>query len=127
VQTLALLAIICWPGLPAAASAALLLASGAAGATMVLAVATGREQNDTRHSGAVYGFINTAVIAGGALTQPLIGLLLDRGWTGKMAAGARIYDLATYQSALAVLPALTAAGLLAALALRERRGRRPAG
>jgi hypothetical protein len=94
---------------------------------MVLAFASGREHNDPRHSGAAYGFINTAVIGGGALTQPLIGLLLDRGWSGATEAGARIYDLATYRSALAVLPALTALGFFAALRLRESHGRRPAG
>ena len=45
-----------------------------------------------------------AVVAGGALFQPLIGILLYVNWGGTMHNGAPFYGIVDYQKALFVLP-----------------------
>ena len=121
VLTAALLALFYLPGLPQWSIAALIVASGVAGSTMILTFALVRDANPPETSGAAYGFVNTAVTGSGALLQPLIGFLLDLNWDGAMAAGARIYGAEAYGTALLVLPACSALGLVAALGLRDRR------
>jgi hypothetical protein len=56
--------------------------------------------------------------------QPLIGVLIDLGWDGRMAEGVRLYGVEAYLDAFLVLPAVGAAGLLAALFLKETGARR---
>lgn len=119
ILTLSTAAIIYLPGLPLAAAALLLFIAGAAGSSMILAYAVVKEHNDPEASGAAYGLVNTAVVGSGALFQPLIGWLLDLGWTGVTDAGARVYSMADYESALAVLPAAGLFGIAAAWSLRE--------
>lgn len=64
------------------------------------------------NSGAALGFMNTANMVGGALGQPLIGMLLDIGWDGTLINGARIYTIGNYQYSLSCLPIVIAASLL---------------
>ena len=48
------------------------------------------------------------------LFQPITGWLLDKGWRGEMADGARIYSEAAYLGAFWIIPAsCTVAALLA--------------
>ena len=65
-----------------------------------------------QNSGAALGFMNTANMLGGAIGQPLIGMLLDLTWNGAFVEGAPAYTTANYQTALLVLPALIAISLL---------------
>jgi len=90
---------------------------------MTVTFAGARECNAPDSSGAALGLVNTCVMASGALYQPLIGLLLDWQWAGGMAAGARVYGVAAYGGALAVLPITAAVAAICALRLR---GGRPA-
>ncbi len=60
-----------------------------------------------------------AAVAGGALFQPIVGILLDNAWDGKMVAGARVYSIPAYDSAFLLLPALYVAAILLALMVRE--------
>lgn len=115
--TLLLLLLI--PGLPLSVVSALFGFHGVGAGAMVLSLATAREHNRPDMTGAVYGLVNTAVVGGGALLQPLIGLLLDLQWDGQMAAGARVYAVDAYRWALAVLPMVSLIGLIAALLTRE--------
>jgi hypothetical protein len=82
---------------------------------MGLTFAGGRACNQSAHAGAALGIINTAVMASGAAFQPLIGLFLDLGWDGRMAAGARLYSAADYRMALAVLPVVSALAVVVAM------------
>jgi hypothetical protein len=52
-----------------------------------------------------------------------VGAVLDRGWTGTMAAGARVYPLAAYRAAFTVCAVLVLASAGLALFLRETRAR----
>ena len=78
-----------------------------------------REHNAVELSGTAIGFVNGMVTGAGALYQPLLGWLLDLGWTGEMAAGARLYDAAAYRLSFSVLVAGAIAGLVCAIAMRE--------
>ena len=107
------------PDLPLAAVSALLLANGATGAVMFLGFACAKEHNPSYASGVAIGIVNTAVVASGAVFQPLLGWLLDLSWTGEMVDGARVYSAAAYRSAMALLPLAALASAVAAWALRE--------
>lgn len=110
--------------LPPWGAALALFLGGVAGAAMILTYGAARAHTAPEDAGATYGFVNTATVGSGALFQPLLGILLDTAWDGTVSAGVRVYGLEAYRIAFAVLPAMSAIGLLAALALRERGPRR---
>ena len=111
------------PGLPFAAFQVCVFLSGFGGAAMVTAFALGREHNDARSAGTALGLINMCTVMSGAVSQPLIGLLLDLSWAGETVNGARVYALPAYEEAFLLLPATYAAGLLIWLALKETHAR----
>ncbi len=49
-------------------------------------------------------FMNMMNMIGIALAQPIVGMILDKLWTGEMQNGVRIYSLLAYQQALSLLP-----------------------
>lgn len=55
-------------------------------------------------AGTAIGFNNMATVAGGALFQPLIGVLLFHYWNGIMQNGSPHYGAADYQKVLIMLP-----------------------
>jgi MFS family permease len=119
--TVQLVAVIYVPALPLAILSTLLLGVGFVGSAMGLTFAGGLACNHSAHACAALGIINTAVMASGAAFQPLIGLFLDLGWDGGMAAGARLYGAADYRMALAVLPVVSALAVIVAIAVKEPR------
>jgi MFS family permease len=116
----ALLAIvILGPRLPLWLLGTILALHGLASSAMVLSFAMVKERNAAGASSAAMGVVNTFVVGSGALLQPLVGFLLDLGWTGTSVDGARVYAPETYTAALAMLPALFIIALLAGAAMRE--------
>jgi MFS family permease len=113
------LALLYLPGLPLPAAQALIFATGVVSGAMVICMAAAREQAPASVGATVSGLVNTAMVGGGALMQPLVGLLLDAGWDGRMQEGARVYTLDAYHNALLALPASTAIGVVTLLAVRE--------
>ena len=95
--------------------------TGAAGGAMSVAFALARSANPASDTSAAFGFLNGAVVASGAVFQPLIGFLLDRGWDGREEAGVRLYSAATYEAALSSLVAFLGLALALSLFLREPR------
>lgn len=118
-QTLGLVALIHAPGLTPTMIGALCFLIGVGGSTQICCFGLVKENNPARLSGTSIGFVNGMITGAGALFQPLIGALLDIGWTGELANGARIYSEATYRFALGSLIAGTLLGLAALLAVRE--------
>jgi MFS family permease len=112
-------ALVWLPGLPLPAVMALCAACGFGGSSQIVGFAAARESNEIALSGTAIGFVNGIVTGAGALYQPLLGWLLDLGWTGAMVAGARVYEPATYRAALSVLVAGAAVGFLCTLLVRE--------
>lgn len=49
-------------------------------------------------------FMNMMNMIGIALAQPIVGMILDRLWTGEMHEGVRVYSHLAYQQALTLLP-----------------------
>lgn len=119
--TAAMVAALYLPGLSLDQFRLLLFLQGVGGAGMTLCFALIREHSGRGVTGAALGLVNMGAVAGGAIFQPIVGLLLDSGWDGSLVDGARIYDLATYEQAFLILPALTLAALISALAIGETR------
>jgi len=107
------------PGVSFVAYQVLLFVTGFASTGMVVAYALTREHNAGGGTGAALGLVNMAVVMGGAVFQPVVGLLLDLQWTGTLKGGARVYALAAYDNALLTMPALYLAALLFVLVIRE--------
>ncbi|WP_165380275.1 MFS transporter [Candidatus Finniella inopinata] len=64
-------------------------------------------KNNTSHeiSGTTVAFTNAIVMMSGVIFQPLLGLILDMAWDGKIsAAGHRIYSESNYQIAILAVP-----------------------
>ncbi|MDH3232278.1 MAG: MFS transporter [Alphaproteobacteria bacterium] len=107
------------PGVSFEAYHFLLFVTGFASTGMVVAYALTREHNAGGGTGAALGLVNMAAVMGGAVFQPVVGLLLDLQWGGTLKGGARVYDLAAYDNALLTMPALYLAALFFAFVIRE--------
>ncbi|HKY94990.1 MAG TPA: MFS transporter, partial [Kiloniellales bacterium] len=98
--------------------------TGAAAGSMSVAFALARSANPESDTGAAFGLLNGAVVASGAVFQPLIGFLLDLGWEGREEKGVRLYSAETFQLALSSLVVMLALALALSFVLREPRGTR---
>ena len=112
-------AIIYTPSLSLGSVRVLLLINGFFSGSMVLSFAVAREYNHPESAGATLGFVNTFVMAAGAIFQPLIGWLLDLNWDGTIEAGARIYSASTYRMAFLTIVASGTASLLMGVLMKE--------
>lgn len=111
------------PGLSFGAFQVCVFLAGFGGSCMATAYALGREHNDLKGAGTALGLINMCTVLSGAVSQPVVGLLLDSFWDGKTVNGARVYGLAAYQDAFLILPASFAASTIVWLFLKETYGR----
>lgn len=96
---------------------------GVATAAFTLSWACAKEVNPPQLSGISTSIVNMGGFVSAALLQPVVGLIMDRGWDGSIVAGVRQYSPETFTPALALLAAIAACGTLAALFLRETRCR----
>jgi nitrate/nitrite transporter NarK len=103
--------------------AALLFGMGAAGGAFVLTWPIAREVNPPQLAGTAVAVSNMGGFVGAALTQKYVGRVLDAGWTGVMAEGARVYPAAAYASAFKLCAAFVLIAAAVSLLLRETRGR----
>jgi MFS family permease len=115
------LPILLRPGLPVLAQAGCLVGIGLAGGAMIVAFAAARDRFGHAHAGSALGVVNTSVLLFGAAMQTLVGRVLDLGWQGQLAAGARVYGPTAYQLAFLVFPLAAAVAGVAALMPAERR------
>lgn len=77
---------------------------GIASSAIGLAFAVVKDNNHFHYVGTAIGLNNMATVAGGALFQPLVGILLSSHSTGVMQAGIPVYAVSDYRIALAVVP-----------------------
>jgi len=77
---------------------------GVAAAGQSVSFGVVRDLNSVEVVGTAIGFNNMAIVAGGALFQPLVGWLLDIQWQGDIIDNLPYYSLANYRYALSVLP-----------------------
>ena len=107
------------PGLPLDAFRALLFLNGLGSGCFVVCYASVRETNTRETAGTALGLVNMLTIGSGAVFQPIVGLLLDLGWDGKMQGGARFYSPETFHNAFLVLPVCAGLALLLSAFVRE--------
>ncbi|KAA3625819.1 MAG: MFS transporter [Proteobacteria bacterium] len=111
------------PGLPHSFLVGTLIVIGFFCGSMVLGFAFAKESVPARYSGTASGVVNMGVMSGPMVLQPVVGWVLDRNWTGEQADGLRIFDLAAYQSAFALMLAWLALSAILILFTRETRCR----
>lgn len=97
----------------------LMFSVGAGGSSMTVCFGSVKELNDVNYSSTSLGLMNMCIVGSGAVMQPLIGWLLDRGWNGDLLDGARVYPATAYTDAFVSLLILNLAALVAGLLLRE--------
>jgi len=91
----------------------LLLGIGMGAGGQILTFAVAKDNNRPSNIGTAVGLNNMAVVAGGALLQPLVGFILHCLWKGKSDHfGIPIYTLSNYHSALSIVPICFLAALL---------------
>lgn len=97
-------AVLYIPGIPVPLLFTLMFIFGLAASGQSLSFALVKDMNVPHVVGTAIGFNNMAVVAGGAIFQPLVGLLLHMHWDGKLSEGVPIYSVADYRSAMMILP-----------------------
>jgi MFS family permease len=91
-----------------------LLGVGAGGQTVSFAVV--KDYNPAHLVGTASGFNNLSVLVGGAIFQPLVGVILHRSLTDvNLVNGVITYSVSMYQKALLVMPCCFLASLILAL------------
>ena len=91
----------------------LLFAFGVFSSGFLPAFALAKELCNQKYIATALSFMNMMNMVGIAIVQPAVGFILDCLWSGEMAHHVRVYTVANYQVALAVLPI----GMLVALLL----------
>jgi sugar phosphate permease len=89
--------------------------------TVPLLFAAVRELAEPSVRGTSTGLVNMGGFISAAIAQPLFGYFLDRGWTGVMVEGVRIYPQAAFQPGLLLCCGLAALGFVGALLVHETR------
>ncbi len=89
------------------------LGFGAGGQTVSFAVV--KDNNPTHLVGTASGFNNLSVLLGGAIFQPLVGVILHHSDGWHLVHDVPVYDLNSYQTALLVMPLCYLASLILAL------------
>ncbi len=78
--------------------AMVLFVTGFFSGCMILSFSFARESVPPSLSGTVSGLTNMGVMMGPMLLQPLVGLILDKQWTGQVLHGVRVYSLSAYET-----------------------------
>ena len=100
----------------------LFLLLGVTGGSFVLTWPLGAEVNPPSLAGIAVAVTNLGGFVGAALTQAPVGAVLDAGWTGVMAEGARVYPVASYRGGFALCALFVLVGAVITLVLQETRG-----
>mgnify|MGYP005620778443 CR=1 FL=1 len=116
------LVLAAWPGglLPRWLLYILCAVIGFGGAATVLSFPMARAVSRPGYTGLVTAAVNSGVFLGMAILQPLFGYILDRGWTGMIVDGARIYPVAAYRLGFLAAFLFAAVALIAAFCYEER-------
>lgn len=88
---------------------------GLAASGQSLAFALVKDNNLANVVGTAIGFNNMMVVAGGAIFQPLAGILLHAHWAGHYLNGAPVYSTQDYVAAMIVIPFCGILGLIMSL------------
>jgi MFS family permease len=114
------------PGLPYWVLIALMIGLGFASGVVVIGFAFSKESAPPALAGTASGVANMGNMLGGMAMQPMIGLLLDLYWDGKMAGDVRVYGFSTYSLAFSLMLAWLIAGVIAFAFARETHAKQAA-
>ncbi len=99
-----LITVLYAPTLPYGVLGLALFLLGFGTGAFMLCFAVGRELNSAWVAATVVAVINSGDAIFGSFTEPLIGKILDLGWTGQIVKGVHYFNLHSYHLALAILP-----------------------
>jgi sugar phosphate permease len=108
--------------LPLSGVCLLFLLLGAVGGAFVLTWPLGAEVNPPGLAGSAVAVTNLGGFVGAALSQGPVGAMLDAGWTGALAEGARVYPVASYRGAFALCTLFVLVAVAISFLLKETRG-----
>lgn len=92
------------PHIPVPLMLFLLFMFGVAAGAQALSFAVINDFADRELIGTSIGFNNMCVVAGGAVLQPVIGVILVALWDGQIVDGVATYSLAMYERGLVLMP-----------------------
>ena len=115
-----MLAALYIPNLPLVLLSALIFSFGLFSSFFLPSFTLMHDLHVNEASGAALGFMNAANMIGGAVGQPLIGVLLDARWDGTLLNNVRVYSMADYQYALSCLPIMLAISLILIPFIKEK-------
>lgn len=105
--------------LPLTLSYALFALLGLSTAGFSLTWACAKEVNPPLLSGMSTSVANMGGFLCAAIMQPVVGWIMDLGWQGETLAGARVYDVATWQHGVLAVTLCAALGAAASWRIRE--------
>ncbi len=108
------------PSIPQPVMYVLLFFFGFGASAQTLSFAVVRDNNPPHTVGTAIGLNNMMVVAGGAIFQPVVGVLLHLNWNGQMSNGVPVYAASDFRIGLSVIPICFFVGLIFSLKfLRE--------
>lgn len=87
--------------------------------TQVISYPLITESNPLSLTGSALGMASVIIMAGGAIFQPVMGILLDMHWAGTTSAGVPVYSVADFQFAFMIFPIMFLLSFLCSLFIRE--------
>jgi MFS family permease len=110
------------PELPLWLLVSALVSAGFFSGAMILGFTQAKESVPLVLAGTVSGVINTGVMCGPMLLQPLVGWLLDRFWRGMTGTdGMRVYHFDNYRVSFLLMLAWLAIAIVSIALTRETR------
>jgi len=82
----------------------LLFLFGLGASAQALSFALVKDTSNSKLVGTAIGFNNMAIVSGGALLQPFVGIVLQAQWHGELLNGSPIYQASSYREAFILLP-----------------------
>lgn len=119
ISCLAITLVLYWHPLSTPVLSVLLFLFGFGLGAFMLVFAMGKEMNPLALTATVIAMINTSDAILDALTEPLIGKLLDMSWDGTVVHGVHQFSLPSYHAALSLLPLYLVMGAILLLWLKE--------
>lgn len=120
VSFVCLLLILCVPNLPLTLLAVAMFLFGFGTGAFMLGFAVGRLLNPITVAATVIALINSGDALFGAFTEPMVGKILDLGWSGKMVHGAPFFSVADYRHAMLVMPVYLLVALVLLIWIKEK-------
>lgn len=97
---------------------------GAFSSAEVVCFAVSKESNSHDLAATSVAFTNFVVMLSGIIFQPLLGILLDYGWSGQLSNGVRTYVAHDYQVAFLAIPVCIILGTFLTIWVKETLGKK---